>query len=70
MMEDGVWTPHILKKCDRLVIMHQPLYNYLVHQGSVSRRRRRTELEIVGFYKNLLERDQFILKYAEPNTIV
>lgn len=65
MMEDGVWTPYVLEKCHRLAIIAQPLYNYYVHQGSVSRRRRRSEPEIVGFYKNLLERDQFVLEHAE-----
>lgn len=62
-MEDGVWTPQVLERCKKMVIIHDALYHYCIHEGSVSRRRRRTEREVVGYYKNLLERDEFILDY-------
>ncbi len=63
LMEDGVWTPYVLEKCKKITIISEALYHYYVSEGSVSRRRHRREREVVGYYKNLLERDKCILSY-------
>lgn len=63
LMEDGVWTPHVLEKSKKITIISEALYHYYVSEGSVSRRRHRCEREVVGYYKNLLERDRCVLSY-------
>ena len=63
LVEDGVWTTNVLERCRRMRIIPDPLYHVRIREGSITRRRRRKENEVVGYFRNILEIDTFILKH-------
>ena len=63
MWEDAVWTCHVLERAGTIGRGKEAKYNVRLTEGSITRKRHRTETELCGYYRNFLERCMVLLDH-------
>lgn len=63
MWEDAVWTAHVLEQAKTIGRGREAKYNFRLTEGSITRKKNRTETEICGYYRNFLERSKVLLDH-------
>jgi len=63
MWEDAVWTCHVLERAKAVGRGKEAKYNIRLSEGSLTRKKHRTETEICAYYRNFLERCMVLLDH-------